>query len=283
MRNRGSDIKDCGPSETCETITVVSCASSNGEIVCHTRHVQGPASGDRLSTRQVSILDHLSTPEPQTLAELAAPMGVTPSTMSLAADRLEGSGYLRRSRETCSVTTPQQQNDRGISMKRTSLLLTCLACGIGAVSAQPLSPEDTFERLQALVGEWEADLPGFGKLTSSIRLISNGKAIEETLGTPADNETSVYSRDGHRILLTHFCALTPDGHVVRLASVSVKGGSNRIEFVLIGTTNLHSPSAPHMRRVLVTLTDADHFSERWTKTESGKDTAFDLHFTRHKL
>jgi hypothetical protein len=167
-------------------------------------------------------------------------------------------------------------------MKRTSLLLSFLACGIGAVSAQPLNPQDTFERLQALVGNWEADLPGFGKLTSSIRLISNGKAIEETFGTPADNETSVYSRDGHRILLTHFCALTQDGHVVRLASVSVKGVSNPIEFVLTGTTNLHSPSAPHMRRVLVTLTDADHFSEKWTKTVGGTDTVFDLHFIRHQ-
>jgi MarR family transcriptional regulator, organic hydroperoxide resistance regulator len=68
-------------------------------FACHTRHVQDPASGDRLSAHQVSILDHLSATEPQTLAELAAHMGVTPSTMSLATDRLEEGGYVRRSRD----------------------------------------------------------------------------------------------------------------------------------------------------------------------------------------
>jgi len=39
-------------------------------------------------------------------------------------------------------------------------------------------------------------------------------------------------------------------------------------------------AAPHMRRVLLTIIDRDHFRERWTKTEAGKDTVFDLQFVR---
>jgi hypothetical protein len=35
-----------------------------------------------------------------------------------------------------------------------------------------------------------------------------------------------------------------------------------------------------MRQVVTTFTDRDHFSEKWTKTENGADTVFDLHFTR---
>lgn len=34
-----------------------------------------------------------------------------------------------------------------------------------------------------------------------------------------------------------------------------------------------------MRRMSMTLVDRDHFSERWTKTEAGKDTVFELNFT----
>jgi len=68
-------------------------------FVCHTRHVQDPATGDRLSAHQVSILDHLSATKPTNLAELASHMGVTASTMSLATDRLEDGGYVRRSRD----------------------------------------------------------------------------------------------------------------------------------------------------------------------------------------
>jgi hypothetical protein len=142
------------------------------------------------------------------------------------------------------------------------------------------APPDAFDRLKALAGEWEADLPGFGKLTDSIRLVSNGKAIEETLGTPADNEVSIYTRDNNRILLTHVCALTPDGHVARLETGPLSGAQDRLTFLFTGAANLHSSGAPHMRLVVMTLTDRDHFSEKWTKTESGKDTVFDLNWVR---
>jgi len=68
-------------------------------FACHTRHVREPLSGDVLSSHQVSILDHLSASEATSLAELATHMGVTPSTMSLATERLVGGGYVRRTRD----------------------------------------------------------------------------------------------------------------------------------------------------------------------------------------
>jgi len=156
-----------------------------------------------------------------------------------------------------------------------------VAVFVAAYALMGAAPPDAFEQMKSLAGEWEADLPGFGKLTDSIRLVSNGKAIEETLGTPADNEVSIYARDNNRILMTHFCAMTPDGHVARLETGALSGGQDRLTFVFTGATNLHSSAAPHMRLVVMTLTDRDHFSEKWTKTENGKDTVFDLNFVRH--
>ena len=162
---------------------------------------------------------------------------------------------------------------------RAALLLLAVASTPG-VRAQPAASTDAFTQLKALSGDWEADLPGYGKMQDSVRLISNGTAIEETLGTAADNETSVYTRDGDRVLMTHYCAMTPDGHQVRLESAALHGAPDSLEFVLVGSTNLHDPKAPHMRRMSMTLVDRDHFSERWTKTEAGKDTVFELNFTR---
>lgn len=132
----------------------------------------------------------------------------------------------------------------------------------------------------ALAGDWQAELAGFGTLSNSIRLVSNGKAIEETIGTPADNETSVYTRDGGAVLLTHFCALTPEGHVARLAMRPPQGARETLEFVYVGASNLPAPGAPHMRRVRITFSDPDHFTEQWTKVENGKDTVFELRFVR---
>ena len=68
-------------------------------FACHRRHVHDPAGG-QLSTRQASILDHLDAVDPTSLNELAAHMGVTASTMSIAIDRLEQSGYVVRERAT---------------------------------------------------------------------------------------------------------------------------------------------------------------------------------------
>lgn len=122
--------------------------------------------------------------------------------------------------------------------------------------------------------------PGFGKLTNSIRPVSNGKALEETIGVPADNEVSLYTRDGTRILLTHYCAMTPDGHQVRLATAAGAGAGDTLVFQFAGATNLHRAGAPHMRRVVLTYIDHDHFTEKWTKTENGKETVFALNFVR---
>ena len=65
-------------------------------FACHTRHVRDPQSHRLLSRHQASILDHLDEVEPTTVMDLAAHMGVTAATMSLAIDRLERKGYVVR-------------------------------------------------------------------------------------------------------------------------------------------------------------------------------------------
>jgi DNA-binding MarR family transcriptional regulator len=67
-------------------------------FACHTRHVHDPESGTRVSARQASILSHLDSVEPTPLSQLAAHMGVTVSTMSIAVDRLVRQGYVVRDR-----------------------------------------------------------------------------------------------------------------------------------------------------------------------------------------
>jgi DNA-binding MarR family transcriptional regulator len=68
-------------------------------FACHTRHVRDPQSGAALSAHQASILDHLDEVDPTTMTDLAAHMGVTVATMSLAIDRLEDKHYVRRARD----------------------------------------------------------------------------------------------------------------------------------------------------------------------------------------
>lgn len=159
-----------------------------------------------------------------------------------------------------------------------------LVCAIAIAMLPPaVSSADApaaFEQLKSLVGAWEAQLPGFGKISSSVRLISNGKAIEEEIGTPEDNEVSVYTLNVDKILLMHYCAMTPDGHQIRLQTPPLGSAPDRLDFRFAGAINLHSDAAPHMRRVIMTISDRDHYSEKWTKTADGKETEFDLNFVR---
>jgi DNA-binding MarR family transcriptional regulator len=79
-----------------EAMTAVMTLYPRIYFACHTRHVRDPQSQRLLSRHQASILDHLDEIEPLTVMDLAAHMGVTPATMSIAIDRLERKGYVVR-------------------------------------------------------------------------------------------------------------------------------------------------------------------------------------------
>jgi DNA-binding MarR family transcriptional regulator len=66
---------------------------------CHVQHVRDARLRRTLSANQASILDHLDDVEATSMNALAGHMGVTASTMSLAIDRLERAGYVKRGRD----------------------------------------------------------------------------------------------------------------------------------------------------------------------------------------
>src|SRR6478672_1692811 len=65
-------------------------------FACHRRHVRDPHSATLVSSRQVSIMDHLDAESPTMLTDLAEHLGVTPATMSIAVGRLVDQGYVTR-------------------------------------------------------------------------------------------------------------------------------------------------------------------------------------------
>jgi DNA-binding MarR family transcriptional regulator len=79
-----------------EAMTAVMTLYPRIDFACRSRHVRDPQSQRLLSRHQASILDHLDEIEPTTVMTLAAHLGVTAATMSIAIDRLERKGYAVR-------------------------------------------------------------------------------------------------------------------------------------------------------------------------------------------
>jgi hypothetical protein len=161
------------------------------------------------------------------------------------------------------------------------LALGAMAIGCSAAGARSqVKPASGFDRLKTLVGTWQAASPQGGTLTNTIRLVSNGTALEETFQSREDDQmVTLYTPDGNRLAMTHYCAA---GNQPRMETVAVTGDQNEFVFSFTGITNLMSPSSGHMRHLVIRIADQDHLTEQWTWRENGKDRITTIHFRRSK-
>src|SRR6202167_2016632 len=87
--------------------------------------------------------------------------------------------------------------------------VAALAAGVFAVQAgSQANPAGGFDRLTTLVGEWNVTPEGGKTFTSTIRYVSNSTALEETFdGEKHIQMVTLYTADGDRVALTHFCSM----------------------------------------------------------------------------
>lgn len=137
-----------------------------------------------------------------------------------------------------------------------------------------------FEKLKSLAGEWEGTLPDGATGRTTYRLTSGGSVLVETMmpGEPMEMIT-VYHPDGDSVVATHYCEAK---NQPRMRAGATSGEVREIAFKFLDITNLESPTAPHMRELLLTFQDNDHFEARWTYRENGKDAPMVINYTRKK-
>lgn len=150
----------------------------------------------------------------------------------------------------------------------------------GKPSAIPQMPE--WEQLESLVGHWEAEVEFDGKKNTShveMRLTGGGSALMHVMDRDTPHEmVTMFHPDGKRLLATHYCAAH---NQPRMALVPSKK-PGQITFDFVDGTNI-APGDEHMKRIVLTLVDADHHDIAWSSVGAGgKEDSMVFRYARVK-
>jgi len=186
-------------------------------------------------------------------------------------------------------------------MRKSRLLLVAAGMAIAGLSSIPLvrgadSPQGppkkademqccamdpkaaaTLERIKKLEGTWTLPAAeGMPAMNITFKPTAGGTAVIETMfaGTPKEM-INLYTAEGERIVLTHYCML---GQQPRMKQAST-GDDKAIKFEFVDGGNIKSRDDGHMDAVALTV-DGDKLTEDWTFYADGKAVdhkVFELH------
>ena len=156
--------------------------------------------------------------------------------------------------------------------------LVIAACGLtlfadeGSKKSQSQSQaKAAFEKLkQVLDGDWEGKSTKGWTERVSYRAIAGGSVLMELSYGAHPNEwmATMYHMDGDKLMLTHYCMAK---NQPRLVATEISDDFGKMTFEFKDATNIASRDKGHMDKVVIRLTDPDHFSSRWTWYQDGKE------------
>jgi hypothetical protein len=166
-------------------------------------------------------------------------------------------------------------------MKRLGMLLIVFAAlHLCAPRSTAETATSGFDKLKSLVGEWEGNTTSGKTAHVSYRITSGGSAVLETLKAADEPEmVTVYHHDGDSLMMTHYCMAN---NQPRMRVASTGAGGKQLTFDFVDATNLASPSAGHMHRLVMVFEDADHLTANWTWRENDKEQIEGFRLTRKK-
>ena len=158
-------------------------------------------------------------------------------------------------------------------MKPVRIAITLLFVLVTSAAFAASAAQTSFEHLKSLNGAWEGKDPNGQPVQVDYRVTSNGSALMS--GIKGDeNMISMFHLDGERLLMTHYCGA---GNQPRMVASTAPDGKT-ITFDFLDATNLASPDAGHMHRLVISMLDTSHHTEEWVYSDHGKEMkeVFDL-------
>jgi hypothetical protein len=164
-------------------------------------------------------------------------------------------------------------------MKKAAVLLFLLAVAAGGASPVGAAgkADEGFEKLKALVGQWQGKAPDGSPVTVAYELVSGGHTLMEHLSF--GDMITMYHVDGGHLMLTHYCE---GNNQPRMRSEGFAPDGQSLQFRFFDATNLAKPTDPHMMGLKVTFKDGNHITQQWTDLNEGKESHMVLELERKK-
>lgn len=153
-------------------------------------------------------------------------------------------------------------------MKSARIVLSIWLLAIASIAFSQTAAQKSFDQLKSLAGTWEGKNSLGEPLQVTFKSTAGGSAIMSEISGHGDDMITMFHLDGpDRLLMTHYCGAGNQPRMVATASPDAK----TISFNFLDATNLATPDAGHMERLVVTVLDANHHTEEWHFADHGKD------------
>jgi hypothetical protein len=162
-------------------------------------------------------------------------------------------------------------------MKSVCIAITLLFVLATSAAFAASAAQKSFDELKSLDGSWEGKAANGEPLQVIYRVTSNGSAVMSEIKGKEDM-ISMFSLDGDRLVITHYCAAGNQPRMV--AGPSTDGRT--LTFDYLDATNLATPDAGHMTRLVLSMPDPNHHTEEWIFTDHGKQEKEVLDLWRKK-
>ena len=153
-------------------------------------------------------------------------------------------------------------------MKSIRVVVTALLFSVCAFAAP--NAQQSFDEIKTLSGNWAGRGSDGSPVEVSFKVMGNGSSVMSEINSHKHSDTmvSVFHLDKDRLLITHYCGA---GNQPRMQATTSPDGKT-ITFDFVDGTNILPSQVGYMQKLVVSIADADHHSEKWVlKTTDGKE------------
>jgi hypothetical protein len=166
-----------------------------------------------------------------------------------------------------------------------TLLAISLCLLLGAVlAAQEMHPAAhttlAFDQLKSLAGEWQGKTTSGSPVKLTYTVVSNGSAVmEDLLPSKNDEMITMYTLDGERLVVTHYCSA---GNQPTMQTAASPAANGKYDFSFVRVSGTKTPDEGHMVSLSLSISDKDHLTQVWTFNDHGKTMVETFSYTRVK-